>query len=291
MTTPRVDTAIRYLRAKALIWRLCDLAGCPRKPYALRKWWHLHHEVENDDTRTWYGYFKGVTPEEALRETMYADFPLLRALFDSPVWLALSADPALRPDWDRLAEGIRIGDQSLGAYNSRASSQLFSRVDWPCFGLMIILLRTQSDRFRLHREWLKRNFHHFFYLACLQTLYWDFRLELYAVLTELLETNSDPSKFKGWPGTVEEFQCQLDAYYFLFEGIKALNWLPHSETQQALLMWTLMEADSGFLTYIATVHGQWPIEWPLRLRRIWLRRIKLWQAMPITLDHYRVPDP
>lgn len=267
------------------------MAGCPRKPYALRKWWHLHHEVENDDSRTWYGYFKEVTPKKALREKMYADFPLLRALFDNPVWLALSADPALRPDWDRLAEGIRIGDQSLWAYNSRASLLLFSRVDWPCLGLMIILLRTQSYRFRLHREWLRRNFHHFLYLACLQTPFWDFRLELYAVLTELLETNSDPSKFKGWPGTVEEFQCQLDAYYFLFEGIKALNWLPHSETQQALLMWTLMEADSGFLTYIAVVHGQWPIEWPLRLRRIWLRRIKLWQAMPITLGHYRVPDP
>lgn len=267
------------------------MAGCPRKPYALRKWWHLHHEVENDDSRTWYGYFKEVTPKKALREKMYADFPLLRALFDNPVWLALSADPALRPDWDRLAEGIRIGDQSLGAYNSRASLLLFSRVDWPCLGLMIILLRTQSYRFRLHREWLRRNFHHFLYLACLQTPFWDFRLELYAVLTKLLETNSDLSKVKGWPGTVEEFQCQLEVYYFLFDGIKTLNWLPHPETQQALLMWTLMEADSGLLTYIAVVHGQCPIEWPLRLRRIWLRRIKLWQAMPITLDHYRVPDP
>jgi hypothetical protein len=290
MTTTRVDPVIGRLRAKVLVCRLCDLAGSRRKPYALQCWWHQRHEGL-EPSRKWAGFFKGGTPRESLREEMYAHFPSLRALFDNPLWLALSADPEHRQDWDRLAERVRVGDQPLGAFNSDASLLLFSRVDWPCFGLMIILLRTQSNGLLLHRKWLQQNFSHFFYLACLQTPLRDWRFELYDVLTQLLAREFDLQTFKGWPGTVEEFEYQLEVYDFLLDGIKALNWLDDLEVQHALLLWILIEVDSGLMTYIAVVHGRWPIKWPLKLRRIWLRLSKRWSAMPITVDHYRVPAP
>lgn len=291
MTMTHVDLFVGRLRAKALVWRLCDLAGCQRKPYAVWKWWHLHQEVLTDDRRKWAAYFKGATPRESLREEMYAHFPSLRALFDNPLWLALSADPEHRQDWDRLAARVRVGDQALGAFNSSASLLLFSRVDWPCLGLMIILLRTQSNSFLLHRKWLQLNFSLFFYLACLQTPLRDCHIELYDVLTKLLARDFDLQTVKGWPGTVEEFEYQLEVYYFLLDGIKSLNWLDDLVAQHALLLWMLIEVNSGLMTTIAVVHGRWPIKWPLKLRRIWIRQSKRWQALPITVDHYRVPAP
>ncbi|WP_137806986.1 hypothetical protein [Pseudomonas sp. G(2018)] len=291
MPTTHVDLVVGHLRAKALVWRLCDLAGCQRKPYALWRWWHLHQEEQKDDRRKWDAYFKGVTPRPSLREEMYTHFPSLRALFDNPLWLALSADPEHRQDWDQLAARVRVGDQPLGGLKSSASLLLFSRVDWPCLGLMIILLRTQSNRFLLHRKWLQLNFYHFFYIACLQAPLLDFQLELYDLLTELLARDVDLHTVIVWPDSVEEFEYQLGMYYFMLDGIRTLNWLGNVEAQHALLLWTLMEVDSELITSIAFIPENCPIKWPLKLRRIWIRRSKLWQAMPITVDHYVVPDP
>lgn len=291
MTTTRVDPVVGHLRAKVLVWRLCDLAGCRRKPYALRKWWHLHHEVLIDDRRKWDPYFEGVTPQESLREEMYVHFPSLKVLFENPLWLALSADPAHRQDWDQLAARVRIGDHALGACDSSASLLLFSRVDWPCLGLMVVLLRTQSHSFLLHRKWLQLNFKHFFFLACLQTPFRAFRLELYDLLTKLLARDFDLRTINGWPATVEELEFQLGVYYFLLDGIKSAHWLDGVETQHALLLWMLIEFDSGLATTMAVVHGSWQIKWPLKLRRMWLRQSRRWQTLPITIDHYRVPTP
>ncbi|MHC8372818.1 hypothetical protein ACYZT2_19070 [Pseudomonas sp. MDT1-85] len=258
----------------------------------MRIWWQQHHEgLEDKPNRKWAAYFEGATPRPSLLKDMYADYPSLKALFDNPLWLALSDDAGKRQDWDCLAEDIRVGGQPLGAFDSSTSSLLFSRVDWPCLGLMIILLRTRSNRFALHRKWLQMNFSHFFYLACLQAPLRDFYAELYSLLNSLLSRDFDLYAFKSWPGTVEEFKDQLEVYYYLLDGIKALNWLDDVEAQRALLLWILIEVDSGLMTYIAVVRGRWPLQWPLKLRRIWLRQSKLWKGMPIALDGYQLPAP
>jgi hypothetical protein len=285
-----IDAAVRRLRAKTLVCVLCDLAGCRRSPYSLALWWQEHHQVVDVQlNRKWGTFFHGVTPRKDLREQMYADFPTLRALFDNPLWLALS-DDAGRVDWDRLADGIRVGGQPLGADDSHASLLLYSRVDWPCLGLMIILLRTRARKFELHRKWLMLNFGALCGLACLQAPLAEIRLEVYGLLNNVLSQEPfDLTRFRYWPENAELFEQMLAWYRFFLGRIEARSWL-EADANKVLLLWILLGQNDG-LTVLGDETECRACKWPRSLRRLWKRQRKLWTDLPVTWDDYHVPAP
>jgi hypothetical protein len=293
MSLSRIDSAVSRLRAKALVRTLCDLAGCPPNAYRVAIWWQQHHSVEDKQlNRKWDTYFKGVTPRTSLREQMYSDFPSLRALFDNPLWLALSEDPGRGQNWDYLASGIRVGDQALMWYNSSASLLLFSRVDWPCLGLIILLLRTRSNKFLLHRKWLTLNFASFFYYACLQTPLWDCHVELHGLLTELLSHEHDLDAFRNWAADSDELEQRLALTRLLLERIQALNWLAETDAQRALLLQILLSHDIwGEALLDENGHCSGNCTCPRWLKRAWLRHCELWRSSPIMLEGYQIPAP
>lgn len=293
MSFSRIDSAVSRLRAKALVLTLCDLAGCPPNAYRVAIWWQQHHSVEDKQlNRKWDTYFKGVTPRISLREQMYSDFPSLKALFDNPLWLALSEDPGRGQNWDYLASGIRVGDQALMSYNSSASLLLFSRVDWPCLGLIILLLRTRSNKFLLHRKWLKLNFASIFYLACLQTPLWNCRVELHGLLTEVLSHEHNLSAFRNWGVDSDEFEQRLALTRYFLDRIKALNWLVETDAQRALLLQILFSYDCcGDALYDENGNDSGNCPCPLWLKRAWLQHSELWRNSPITFEGHHIPAP
>jgi hypothetical protein len=223
---------------------------------------------------------------------MYSDFPSLRALFDNPLWLALSEDPGPGQNWDSLAASIRVGDQALMSYDSSASLLLFSRVDWPCLGLVVLLLRTRSNKFLLHRKWLMLNFASFFYFACLQTPLWDCRFELHGLVTKLLTHEHDINAFRRWTVDFDEFDGRLLASFLLLERIKDLNWLAETDAQRVLLLQILISHDSGWKSLLdENGHCSSNCTCPIWLKRAWLRYRKLWRSSPITLEGYQFPAP
>ena len=287
-----IDASVRHLRAKTLVLALCDLAGCRRRPHSLALWWRQHHRVVDVQlNRKWDTFFHGVTPRQDLREQMYADFPILRALFDNPLWLALSDNSEHAPDWDQLAESIRVGNQPLGAYNSPASMLLFSRVDWSCLGGMVILLRTRTWQFALHRKWLTLNFGALCSLACLRGPLAAERLELYGLLRKQLSpARIDTTLYRKWPDDAEEFEFMLVWYRILLERIEARGWFDEIGVQSVLLLWMLLGQDDG-LAVLENLDECRVFKWPIKVRRLWIRQNKLWHNKPITLGDYHFPAP
>lgn len=288
----RVDPSVRRLRARALVHTLCDLAGCPKTGYSLGLWWARQHRVVTDQlNRKWDTYFKGSTPRPYLLEQMFADFPALSGLVHNPLWLALSDSSGRVQDWDLLIDSLRIGGQPLGGFHSSATSLLFSRADWPCFGLMIMLLRTRSPRFLLHRKWLRLNLSTLCSLVCIQTPLSEVRLGIYAVLSNLLSQEPfaiDP--VRHWPSNIEWFEEDLAGLDFFLNRIQSLGWLNGSDAQCALLLWILLDRDDG-LAVLGDVGECHACKWPGAIKRVWGRNKKQWDASPITLGDYRFPDP
>lgn len=289
MVVRLIDKPVRRLRARALVHALCDLAGCRHNGNALALWWRQHHRVFDVQlNRKWPSYFKGVTPREDLRKQIYLDFPQLKALFDNPLWFALSIDSEERQDWDRLAESIRVGDQPLDAFNGRASLLLFSRVDWSCLGLMIILLRTRSLRFQLHRRWLRRNFTTIFGLACLQTPLTEICLELFGLMNNLLiHLSFDREPFNNWPADSDGFFRLLDFLCLAESGFASFNWVPTCE-RQALLLWLVLGIKNALCFHFAEVHSS---KRAPSLKQLWDRQYLRWCRSPLALGDYQVRLP
>lgn len=291
-STTYVDAAVRPLRVKALVYALCELSGCEPNGPSLSHCWALHHRVHNEQpTRMWNAFFNGRTPSEKMREQMYSDFPTLRVLFDNPLWLALSDGSTHGQEWDYLSDGIRVGGQPLEAFNNSASLLLFSRVDWPCFGLLMMLLQTRSPKFLLHRKWLMLNFSTLCCLACLQAPLAAVRREVYGLLTSLLSQEPfNLSMFRNWPTSTARFEAVLADFRFFHDLIKAQGWLDGSDTQSALLLWIFLGQDEG-LAVLCDVNERRASIWPSRVRQLWNWHKKQWINAPVTLGDYYFPVP
>jgi hypothetical protein len=184
-----------------------------------------------------------------------------------------------------------VDNQPLGAFNSSASMLLFSRVDWLCFGLMIILLRTRSPKFLLHRKWLQKNFPMFFFTACLQIPFMNFRLEVYDLLTNQLAKELDFNMVINWPSDIEGVESMLVVYNEFLDRIKVLEWLDDVEAQRILLLWIVIGVAPGVAVLFVGDKQRTSNQWPLWLRRIWIRQCQLWIGMPITLGGYHIAAP
>lgn len=282
MRRAKIDLPARRLRSRALFHAVADAIPCAHTPTAVARWWHSRSAFRGiDQGDMWRRMSHGATPAGHSLNELLNQLPEVRAVFDNPLWLALSQSES-DEQWDRLAQTICVGSGPLDGYGGWKSALLFSRVDWKCFAIHLILLRTRAPRFQLHRMWLRRNLSAIFALACTQRPLSSISYELYQRLNQILDDSKRPWDWtQGWP----ELSMRLKLTSEFSDQLRRVGWLPASDQHRALSIWEL----SGDLLNELSVFPQAEAEItdspiPPALRRRWRVIFKRFQKFPISLS-------
>lgn len=281
MKVLRPDSLGRQLRGKAFFHAVAEAAHCRHTAYSVAKWWQEYHlDRVSNQNGMWTRAVHGSTLVERTRLELYEMFPALRSIFVNPLWSVVSGREAAG-QWDELAETIRVGGQPLDGYGGARTTLLFSRVDWPCFAVHLVLLRTRTPRFQLHRMWLKQNLTAMLALICTQLPFSEIGKDLYLRLTQILDESQCPvAQIRGWT----ECFVRCREYARLSERLCGLGWFA-TDRDCALCIWALLDELAIQLVDFSIEPAELTARpLPVDLRKKWQVMSIRWQDSPVTLN-------
>ncbi len=291
MRFPHLDRATRGLRGRAFVHAAADMAGRPHKPDSMAAWYlQCHPNLCSDVRKQWRRAFEGATLASWVRDGLSNRFPSLRQVFDNPFW-ALISESAAAMDWDELADTIRVADQPLDGAMGRLTALLFDRVDWPCFCVHLVLLRTHHRRFMMYRQWLANNFVRVFGWVSVQSPILFVANEVHRQLSpSVLDIRASPSAVTPWAAWPDIHKLNLE----LIERCGQAGWLSTHDQQLALLWWSLSPVQCSTvldLLYEGDKAVCLPETMPTVLQQVWRRKRNRWLDHPVTLNGYHCGFP
>lgn len=289
MNALRIDPPARQLRGKAFLHAVADAAHCPPTPRSVARWWQQFHPYPEDGQLfMWIRASHGAKPAEHTRMHLYGMFPELREVFENPLWAVLSKSVRsnVEPEetWDKVAQTIHLGDRPLYDCSMRMVDELlFSRVDWPCFAVLLALLRTRADDFMFERIWIERNLMAILALVSTQKPFTAIRNELHQLLAQVLSARYPIADGRGWRSW-QDFPIRYAKAANSSEYWRDVGWLSDNDRHRALFMWNRLPP-STCADSVNSHDSQ--VEFPFSRANSWNRMLRRWQRWPVTMNGYR----
>ncbi|AZC51735.1 hypothetical protein C4K35_4156 [Pseudomonas chlororaphis subsp. piscium] len=286
MRFPHLDQATRGLRGRAFCHAAAAMAGRPHTHNSMAAWYlQGHPNLHSDVRKQWRRAFEGATIASWVRDDLSKRYPALRQVFHNPLW-ALISESADAMDWDALADTIQVANQPLDGPLGRLTTLLSDRVDWPCFCVHLVMLRTHHCRFRIYRQWLANNFVRIFGWVSVQSPLVFIANEVHRQLSPLvLDEHLSPATVTSWAKWPEIHQLNLE----LIERCSQAHWLSAHDQQLALWWWNLSAAQCSSAVnqlYEDNQEGGQPEEMSTTLQQVWRRKRHRWLDHPIVLNGF-----
>lgn len=286
MSSLSVDHAARGLRALAFFHAVAEAAPYAHSWYGVSKWWReCHSSCPADQSETWRRAARGATPAVRTLLEVFERLPEVRSVYYNPLWLALSnrGDASL---WDDVAATIHVNGMPLDGASGPRSFVLFSRVDWRCLAVFLILMRTRSVYYEFHRQWLQLNFTTVFSLISLQHPVVQIHKVLYQLCSEILSDSLCPPKhIIGW---ANYFQYR-DNLSELVDSVRRIGWPSVKDQNRALFIWFLLGDIKRTLRDLSKSDSNKCTgnPYPLVLRRRWERRFQRLSENPVGVEGFQ----
>lgn len=285
MQFPHLDGATRRLRGQAFCHAAAAMAGRPHVPDLMAAWYlQGHPNLHSDVRKQWRRAFQGATIAKWVREDLSNCYPVLRQVFHNPLW-ALMSESAAALDWDALADTIRVANQPLDGPLGGLTALLSDRVDWPCFCIHLVMLRTHHRRFKFYRQWLAKNFVRIFGWVSVQSPFVFIANEIYRQLIPLVFDEHFSPIITSWSKWPDIHKLNLE----LIERCGQANWLSADDQQLALWWWNLSptQCDAALLQIYKYGEGMCMSDvMPTALQQVWRRKRQRWLDHPVTLNGF-----
>ena len=158
----RSDKQVNQIRGMLFWYSLADELGVPNICQAVREAWEYKYpELDcRGPNRKWGARAKGALPNYDAQKLMTAEFPKLKEILESPLWLSLNQtiDPVFI---SRCASTIRINGSPLALDPGRVNTTMAlvcGAPHWSRLAFLILILRSESPEYDLYRYWVARNF-------------------------------------------------------------------------------------------------------------------------------------
>lgn len=284
----RLDSFAKRLRAQAFIHALADEVGCGHSGQELGRWWKQNYEKlpTRKVNRKWSKYFLGSLPQRNFRELLVGMFPSLQLILDNNIWWALGGRQNTNEYWDEYAFSVRVCGEPIGFIEGDSTKAIFDYPSWDRIWVMVILLRTRSFDFSLHRLWLSRNFSSVFFLACSQPPLNHVRWDLYQAITALIDKGEFGEQFlERWPYNDASFWQRVSHFNDIVDMVRFNRW-GRERGEIQLLIWMLLGKKGIFEGVPSREDGRPAVRFPDSARKAWSRLNNRYAEVKISLDVY-----
>ncbi|WP_145928356.1 hypothetical protein [Pseudomonas sp. TCU-HL1] len=224
---------------------LASSARCMHSGYALARWYERHRGEAKGSQRDnkWYAFFNGRLARGDLLEELVDLFPVLQPILDSPLWLSLTEEHGRRIDWEAAILAEREGKR-LRVFSQPKLAAFAACPEWYRLGLLLMLLRTTSAWYALHRLWVSKNISVYVQMTCLAPPLSHISSELYRRLGELTSKGCfGIPAIPFWPANEREFRRNLRFLKLLAGRAVQKGWVPEVKPGAYLLLWILFGFD------------------------------------------------
>ncbi|WP_406819671.1 hypothetical protein ACJA3S_19520 [Pseudomonas sp. KnCO4] len=196
--------------------------------------------------RVWRRRFNGAVACEAARATLYQQFPSLRAIFNSSLWLLLRHE-CQQQAIEEMASGTRLDGKALEVFQSRSLPQLCTSPNWLLLAPLLAILRCPAREWHTQKCWLRKNFAAFCALMCLRPPDRKLAVPLWNAINFLVEKGL-LGDIDYWPASAESFEFVFQGQIRLGECLICQGWAPGWTDDCLVWLWYL-----GERSYISTV--------------------------------------
>ncbi|WP_315809255.1 hypothetical protein [Pseudomonas sp. C9-3] len=238
------------LRNKLLAHELADIWGCPHTGHGMAKYALDQGLIKGCGPHNrFYGNLDGTAIRGSLLSILVLRFPKLQRVLNNPLWLALHEGDLVF--LEAVVETLRVGPSArFPGISSENMRRLCGVPSWERMGVLLLLLRTHSSRYFIHRVWLARNFTAYFALACLQSPFRHVALGAYLLVDRVLRPITiDGEGVMDWPSSVEEFQRYVDHLTLLADRLLTNGWAKQMDDRGVLLLWMALLSDK-YVSYL-----------------------------------------
>ncbi|KHK64257.1 hypothetical protein [Pseudomonas frederiksbergensis] len=294
MQMPLLDRTIRQLRARAFCHAAAEVSGYAHTPSAMAvPYRRLHPNMERDWAKQWRRAFGGTTIASGVREDFFSRFAVLESLFSNPLWRVMSESP-VAGYWDQLADTIRVDDRPLDGASGKLTKCVFDRVDWSCFCIHLVLLRTRHRHFEIYRQWEAKNFVQALSWVSLQSPFVFIADAFIGPLQPLfcdMEVDFDLVRSTSWTALSRLQQENLR----LLKLSSLAGWLSAQDQQLALLWWNLSPtqryAELDRLYDCGDGKERLPDAMSNACYQAWRRKRQCWLDHPVALNGFNCGFP
>ena len=236
-----LDPGARALRGRFFAHMLADLACCEHKGTPLARWFEqLCNELPGTQRdQQWREFLLGRFPRGPLRDALLDHFEELGEVPGNLLWLSLVVDPDGKIDWDTLAcsEPVNL----FTSPGRRGELLAFSCPDWKRLGALLILLRTRSTRFSLHRRWAAKSILPYLQIACISPPLSYIGLVLFRRILEIYGTGQFGQLYLShWPANEREFRHNVRLYRLIAGRAVQRGWVSELMPGGRLLLMILL---------------------------------------------------
>lgn len=273
------------LRNKLLAHELADIWGCRHTGHGLAKCALDQGLIHGGGPHNrFYGNLDGTAIRGSLLSILLLRFPQLQRVLNNPLWLALHEGDLVF--LEAVVETLRVGSSARFPGTSPENMRRLCGVpSWERMGVLLLLLRSHSSRYFIHRVWLARNFTDYFALICLQSPFRHVALSAYLLVDRILRPITiDGMGIMDWPSSVEEFQRYVDDLTLLADRLLSNGWAKEMDSRGVLLLWMVLFSEEYVNYLIAHEQHVKGDHMPAALRMARNRELLHLQEAGISLD-------
>jgi len=281
-----LNREVRQCRAILFGHRLAWLVTDSYRECDLNEWLFRNWQSQWDEPISKSGrILRGALPQRNLRRFLVAKFGVLKRCLINPLWWSLSelsTDPHDRRFWNACAEAVVVNGCPLSRFEE-STMNLFCGDWWGNIGLLLFIMRSDSDEFADHRYWLRSNF--FVYL-CITCSIYPARYavpQIFACVDRLVRRGLlAADSLDYWPGSVDEFRGELNAYGYLLGCVRCQKWWKRKgDADPFLFIWFLRESNELMQELCSCSGGDFHV--PDFLRMKWYRAARAVKSVELGL--------
>ncbi len=236
-----LDRGARVLRGMFFAHMLADLACSKHNgTYLARCFERLCNQLPGTQRdQQWREFFVGRFPKGGLLNQILDLFEELREVPKNLLWLSLVIYPSNKINWDVLANSAAVNLFTSPGF--RGELPAFFCPDWKRLGALLILLRTRSTRFSLHRRWAAKSILPYLQIACISPPLSYIGLVLFRRILEIYGTGQFGQLYLShWPENEREFRHNVRLYRLIAGRAVQRGWVSELMPGGRLLLMILL---------------------------------------------------